>query len=53
MKLLKKDHYLFNCLRNQNKMTDDNEIDPELAIYNLDQYDDDEDDKQRNIKVLI
>ncbi|GBC12923.1 WD40 repeat-like protein [Rhizophagus irregularis DAOM 181602=DAOM 197198] len=32
--------------KNQNKMTDDNEIDPELAIYNLDQYDDDEDDKQ-------
>lgn len=34
-------------------MTDDNEIDPELAKYNLDQYDDDEDDNQRNIKVLI
>jgi hypothetical protein len=31
-------------------MTDDSEIDPELTKYNLDQYDDDdEDDKQCNI----
>jgi hypothetical protein len=32
-------------------MIDDSEIDPELAEYNLDQYDDDDDDNEGQCKI--